>query len=113
MTEKRKRLNFRKKYGKKILEGKKTATIRLGRIEKYRVGDLVDIYAGDEKIATAVISKVKHLTFSQLTREDARKDGFKSKSELKRALKRIYKKDFKSDSEITQIEFFLDKSSNE
>ncbi|HEX54747.1 MAG: ASCH domain-containing protein [Candidatus Altiarchaeales archaeon] len=104
---KRKRLNFRKRYKDKILSGMKKATIRLGRVKKYGIGDVVDIYAGDEKISSAVISKIRYLKFKELTREDVMKDGFKSKSELKRALKKIYKKEFKSDSDLTQIEFIL------
>lgn len=103
-----KRLNFREEYKDKILSGKKRATIRLGKVSKYEVGDLVDIYAGDKKISSAIISKVRYLKFKDLKREDVRKDGFKSKAELKRALKKIYKKEFKTNSYLTQIEFIIE-----
>jgi hypothetical protein len=102
----RKVLKFLPEFREKILAGDKVSTIRKGRVEKYKEGDVVDLMAGDEFIGEAIITNVKHRIFKEVSPTDARKDGFKSKSELKKALKKIYGT-FKGNDLITQIEFRL------
>ena len=104
----RKKLKFLDEFKEKILSGEKTSTIRKGFVDKYEKGDIVDVIAGDETIGEAEITEIKHLSFKELTTEDAIQDGFKSKKELKKTLKKIYP-DFKSTDEITKIEFVLKK----
>jgi len=83
-----KKLNFSKKYKRKILSGEKTSTIRLKT--KLKKGDLVEIIAGGEKLGKARIMNVKKTILKNLTKSDAIKDGFKSKKSLIKALKKHY-----------------------
>ncbi len=106
LTEKRKTLKFLPEFRDRILTGDKTSTIRKGKVDKYKEGDVVELIVGDEVIGDAVITEIKHRIFKEISPADARKDGFRSKSELKRALKKIYGT-FKGEDLVTQIEFRL------
>ncbi len=107
----KKKLKFLEDFKEKIITGEKTSTIRKGFVEKYEKGDIVDVMVGNETIGEAEITEIKHLSFKEITTEDAIQDGFKSKKELKKVLKKIYP-DFKSTDEVTKIEFILKRLKN-
>ncbi|MCD6278706.1 MAG: ASCH domain-containing protein [Desulfurococcales archaeon] len=102
---KKKKLIFKKEYGSAILEGRKTATIRL--TSRVRKGDTVDIIAGKIKIGTAMIEDVEIKKLKELTDNDATIDGFKNREELIRTLKKIYRKKINDNSEVKLIKFKL------
>jgi len=97
--------DFDEVYIKKILEGKKVTTIRKG-IRDFKVGEKILITSQDRIYAEAEIIEVKYLKVSDLTDEDALKDGFSSKDELFKALKKYYSS-IKSNDTITIIGFKL------
>jgi hypothetical protein len=70
-----------------IEKGQKTTTIRLGKrlLEK----DLLVLKSRKADILVRVVD-IEFRRFSELNRNDALKDGFKSLRELREALKRIY-----------------------
>lgn len=84
-----------------VRKGNKTTTIRAGR--KHFEKGLLLLQSDREIIAVRVI-ETNHKTFSELTKEDAKSEGFKSVSELKETLLYIYPK-LKADSPITIIRF--------
>jgi len=98
-------LDFDEVYIKKILEGKKVTTIRKG-IRDFKVGEKILITSQDRIYAEAEIIEVKYLKVSDLTDEDALKDGFSSKDELFKALEKYYSS-IKSNDTITIIGFKL------
>jgi len=102
---KKKRLIFKKEYGSAILEGRKTATVRL--TSQLRKGDTVDIIAGKIKIGTATIEDIEVKRLRELTNEDAAIDGFKNREELIRTLKKIYRRKINDNSEVKLIKFKL------
>ncbi len=95
------------KYLEKILKGEKKSTIRLKRkkMAKFSKGEIVLINSGGKIVAKALIKDCKVKKVSELTDEDAKKDGFANKEELLRALKRHYRKRLTDDAEVTIIEF--------
>jgi len=99
-----KKLKFRKRYAQKILSGEKVTTIRLET--DLRPGDEVLIVAGDEPVAKAVIKSVVSKRVSELTDEDAVRDGFTRKKDLMRALRSIYGEIGEGD-EVKIVEFEL------
>ncbi|RLI30216.1 MAG: hypothetical protein DRO46_01005 [Candidatus Hecatellales archaeon] len=86
----RKPLNFSKEYKQKILSGEKRSTIRLRT--SLKLGEIVEVNVGGEKIGTAQIVKVERKRLEQLTDNDARQDGFRNVKELLRALRKHYGK---------------------
>ncbi|OYT41630.1 MAG: hypothetical protein B6U78_02710 [Candidatus Aenigmarchaeota archaeon ex4484_224] len=98
-----KKLFFAKEYKKKLEGGKKKMTIRKG-YPKFKEGQEVEIYAGNEKIGNAKITKIKVKKFSEITNDEIIKDGFKSKTKLKKALRKHYKT-VKANDIFTLIEF--------
>ncbi|HDN75935.1 MAG TPA: ASCH domain-containing protein [Acidilobales archaeon] len=105
MMVKMKKLIFKQEYGQDILEGKKSATIRL--TSKLKKGDIVEVRAGFVKIGTAVIEDVETKKIKELSEEEVRRDGFKSKEELMKALRKIYGKDINERTEVKLIKFRL------
>lgn len=101
----RKRMTFKAAYASDILEGRKESTIRLNT--SLKKGDVVDIVAGMVKIGTARVESVEEKSVSQLTDEDARRDGFETREELVRALKRIYGKKIGDETRVKVIRFKL------
>ncbi len=98
------------RYVEKILSGEKKATIRLGIVKpKY---DEVFIHGGGRPVALAKIVRVYHKKISDLTDNDALKDGFSSKKELLKELKRNYDK-LNPDDYVTIIEFEVIKKLSE
>ncbi|UXD21904.1 hypothetical protein IPA_09405 [Ignicoccus pacificus DSM 13166] len=90
------------KYVDMILEGRKTTTIRLGKwIPKF---DEVTFHGGGRPFAIARIVNVRYKRVSELTDEDARKDGLKNKEDLIKELKRVYE-NLRPDDYVTIIEF--------
>jgi len=83
-------LQFDGRYSGAILEGRKRATVRLGRRPNLKEGDLILIHAGGYTLGRAVVERVESKRVAELTEEDAILDGFKSRRELIEALKRHY-----------------------
>ncbi|GBF09622.1 conserved hypothetical protein [Aeropyrum pernix] len=75
-------------YADKLLEGRKTTTIRLG-IVKPRYREVI-IHGHGRPLAKAEIVDVQVKKVSELTLEDARRDGFRSVRELIESLERVY-----------------------
>jgi len=99
----RRHIMLRSDYADLILKGKKRATVRLGRvIPKYRE---VIIHSGGKPLCKVRIVKVTHKKVSELTDEDAIKDGFSSRRELLKELKKVYGRRLSGDEEVTVIEF--------
>lgn len=81
-------LMIRGVYADKLLEGRKTTTIRLGLFKpKY---EEVIIHGHGRPLAKARIARVEYKKVSELTEEDARRDGFASLDDLLDALKKVY-----------------------
>jgi len=101
----KKTLDFDESYIRKILEGKKVTTIRKG-IRDFKIGDRVLITSQNRIYAEAEITGVKYTRISELTEEDAVRDGFLTKEELLKALKKYYGQ-IKTNDAITIIHFKL------
>ncbi|MEO3993428.1 MAG: ASCH domain-containing protein [Desulfurococcaceae archaeon TW002] len=102
----RKTLIFKKEYGRNIILGKKTSTIRLR--SNIRKGDIVDVRVGDVHVGKAIIEDVITKKISELTDADARNDGFKNREDLLNELRKIYgKQRIRDDTEIKLIKFRL------
>ncbi|RLI79971.1 ASCH domain-containing protein [Archaeoglobales archaeon] len=84
----KKHLEFKNRFKKKILNGEKTATLRL--YTNLKEGDLVYIHCGGSIIGIAEIEEVVEKSINELSDEDARLDGFKDKEELLEELKKFY-----------------------
>ncbi len=102
--DKIKYLNFAKDYKGSLLSGGKLSTIRLGKKTNLKEGDLVYINCANEILGIARIKKVEFKKLKEITREDAKLDGFKSKKKLRNALKKHYKK-VSGESDVTIIQF--------
>ncbi len=100
-----KNLKFDGRYRQLILSGKKRATIRLGRVN-LAPGDEILLHSGGYVLGRAVIKKVEEKDISELTDEDAKKDGFKTRDELLDALRRHYG-GIKPNTKVTIVEFEL------
>ena len=96
-------LMFSKKYLKELLSGSKLTTIRAGNV-RYRPGDIVLVYCGGLVLGRARILRVERKKLIDLTKEDARRDGFSSMQELLKALKQHYP-NIRRDTPLTLIEF--------
>ncbi len=105
--QKMKHLCIDSKYLRKILRGEKKSTIRLKRkkMAKFSKGETVLINSGGKIVAKALIKDCKAKKVSELSDEDAKKDGFANKDELLRALKKHYRKRLTDNAEVTIIEF--------
>ncbi len=101
----RKRITFKAAYATDILEGRKESTVRLNT--SLKEGDVVEIIAGMVKIGTARVESVEEKTISQLTDEDAKRDGFETREELLQALKKIYGKKIADETKVKVIHFKL------
>ena len=86
-----------------ILQGKKTTTIRLGRvIPRY---DEMIIHGGGRPVAKVKVKNIVVKRVKELTDEDARKDGFSSVDELVKNLEEVYETKISGDDIVTIIEF--------
>ena len=89
-----------------ILKGVKKTTIRLGIIKpKYNE---IMIHGGGKPIALAKITNVEYKRISELTDEDARKDGFPSLKVLLKELRKSYG-EMRPNDIVTIIEFVITK----
>lgn len=97
-------LKLRKEMFPLIYSGKKTCTSRQG-IRNFTLYDkLIFVATEDSSISTDVIvTDIKHCKFSELTEEEAIKEGYESLEELKEVLKKIY--DISKDDNFTLVEF--------
>ena len=94
-----------------ILQGKKTTTIRLGRvIPRYK--EMI-IHGGGKPIAKIKMKNVIVKKVNELTDEDAKKDGFPSVKELLRNLEDVYQTKISDDDLVTIIEFEVIQKFNE
>lgn len=75
-------------FADKLLEGSKSTTIRLG-IVKPRYREVI-IHGHGRPLAKAEITEVTVKRVSELTEEDARRDGFSSLDDLLEALRSVY-----------------------
>lgn len=97
---------FKKEYGRSIILGRKTLTIRLH--SSIRKGDVVDVRVGSVHVGRAVIEDVTTKKISELTDADARDDGFKSREDLLNELSKIYGKHrIRDETEVKLIRFRL------
>ena len=83
-----KHLEFKEKYLKSLLSGKKRATIRTST--NLKPGDIVFVHCGGKIIGKAEVNSVEEKFVEELTEEDAKADGFSNLKELKRELKKLY-----------------------
>ncbi|RLI85176.1 MAG: ASCH domain-containing protein [Archaeoglobales archaeon] len=83
-----KHLEFKEKYLKSLLSGKKRATIRA--TTNLKPGDTVFVHCGGKIIGKAEIESIEEKLVEELTEEDARADGFSDLKELRRELRRLY-----------------------
>ena len=79
----------------KLLDGTKTQTIRKPRKHPLNVGDKLFIYwklrtKECEKLGEAIITKIERKHLSEVTEEEAIKDGFGSFKELYDAFVKMY-----------------------
>jgi hypothetical protein len=82
------KLSFKAKYIDQLFSGEKTTTVRRGIVmPRY---DIVYIESDGRIYGTARVKYVRYTKLSELTNEDAVKDGFNSKEELLQALREIY-----------------------
>ena len=90
------------KYVRDVLEGRKRATVRVGR---YAVKSRdVFLHSGGRVVAKLRIERVYHKRFSELDDEDARLDGHPNAKALRRELRRIYGH-LRPDTPVTVIVF--------
>ncbi|MEM0014732.1 MAG: ASCH domain-containing protein [Zestosphaera sp.] len=102
----RKVLAFRREYGRSILLGKKTTTVRLR--SNLREGEVVDVKVGDVHVGRAYIENVVTKRVRELSDADALNDGFRSKEDLILELKKIYGGGrITDDTEVKVIRFRL------
>jgi len=95
-------LMMRGKYLRMLVEGRKSTTVRLGRlVPSSRV---VTLYSGGRPVARALIRGVVHKRAGELSDLDARRDGFASREELLRELERVYGRRVRGDEYVTIIE---------
>jgi len=95
---------FLKEHWEKLVKGIKTVTIRYGRVEDYKEGDIVYIHCGGYVLGEAIITKVEYKKFSEITDEEAFLEGYPSKKKLKDAIKKHYP-NIKANDIVTVIHF--------
>ena len=95
-------LMIKGKFEKLIIQGKKCATIRIGKVE-VRAKEFY-IHSGGRIIAKAELENVEYKKVKDLTDEDAQLDGFKNRNELLKELKSYYGK-LSDDDIVTIIRF--------
>ncbi len=94
------------KYVRDVLEGRKRATVRVGR---YAVKSRdVFLHSGGRVVAKLRIERVYHKRFSELDDEDARLDGHPNARSLRRELRSIYGH-LRPDTPVTVIVFRVER----
>ena len=82
-----KHLEFKRRYAKALIEGKKRLTIR--KWTNLKEGDEVLVHSGGKIIGKAKISSIQKKHVSEITDEEAKLDGFKDAEELRREIERM------------------------
>jgi len=82
-----KHLEFKRRYAKALIEGKKTLTIR--KWTNLKEGDEVLVHSGGKIIGKARILSVQKKHISEITDEEARLDGFRDAEELRREIEKM------------------------
>ena len=88
---------------RKVLEGKKIITIRVGKI-KINPGDIIEIHARFPVVKAKVID-IKHKKIKDLTKKELKMDGYESIEELIKDLSKMYKKKIDENTKVTVIIF--------
>lgn len=83
-------IRFRTKYKPLILSGQKRGTVRKGRWNRYQRGQTVEADFSDHSKLSIVITAVTHKKFSELSEEDANRDGFENLEQLHQEIIGIY-----------------------
>ncbi len=86
--KKLKHIEFKKKYKRKLMSGKKSCTIR--KRCYVSEGDEVLVHCGGKIIGRARITKVEEKRIDELDDDIAREEGFKSRKELVNEIRKIY-----------------------
>lgn len=94
---------IKREFAEHILSGRKTSTIRLGRVVP-RVREVM-IHSGGRPIAKAVIKRVIYKHIYELDDEDARRDGYDSVEQLIKGLEKLYRRSIDPNETVTVIEF--------
>jgi len=95
-------LKFKRRYLRGVLSERKHSTIRLGLVRpEYQ---RVYIECGGKVYGEAIIGRVRYLRLSELSEEDALRDGFTSLEDLFTNLESIYPS-LKPSDWVTVIEF--------
>ena len=105
-----KHLMIKSKFAEDILNGRKRATIRLGKVEA-RSKEFY-IHSGGRIIARARLKSIRYKKVRELTDEDAKIDGLSSRQELIDELRNYYG-DISDDDTVTIIEFEILEKLNE
>ncbi len=98
-----KHIQFKAEYLDKLLLGIKKATIRIGRLN-VSVGDELYVHCGGYVIGKIRVKNVIYKKISELTDDDAKKDGFINLRQLLNHLKKHYPK-ISYNSTVTILEF--------
>ncbi len=96
-------LMVKKRFIEAILSGRKKTTIRLGKVIP-KVKDII-IHSGGRPIAKAIIKNVIYKKISELTNDDAHRDGYENIDELIKDLEKIYRRKISPNDIVTIIEF--------
>ena len=83
-----KHLEFKRRFGELIRDGRKRATIRTKT--NLKVGDEVLVHSGGKIIGKAVIESIEAKSFEELSDDDAVDDGFTNREELIKELRKLY-----------------------
>jgi len=82
-----KHLEFKGKYAKALIEGRKRLTIR--KWTNLKEGDEVLVHSGGKIIGKAKIKAIEKRHVSEITDEEARLDGFRNAEELMEEMKKM------------------------
>jgi hypothetical protein len=102
-------INLDPRFISAVREGRKTATIRLGRRDYNTGWALLKIKTNNIPIQ---IQDVRHCRLVDLTDTDARRDGFSSLNELFAALREFYPY-IQLDDEVTIVFFAVKRGNND
>ena len=96
-------LLFKKKFLDAIRSGRKTQTIRLWSVCRFRAGQRSYIPG----VGYIRITAVDRVPLNELTEPDAVLDGFASLAELRAELESLYVKQLKSGSNVYRVRFAI------
>ncbi len=82
-----KHLEFRRKFARSIIEGKKRLTIR--KWTNLKPGDEVFVHSGGKIIGKARIKAVEKKHISEISDEEAKLDGFRDAEQLRAEMKKM------------------------